>query len=315
MKNVRWIISIFVLTAAGMASVYAASSTQPTSRPAVNARVLKVIGRVQHSPIDRDVWQETHEGDILSDGTRIRTGFKSAVQLQLHTAAVVQVQSATQVALTELAKYENTEKTRIGLKYGKIRGGIIQEKVNSDFQIVCPVAVLTREGTWGFEMSYDPATENFHVGLDTDGLVRVLQTSTGRRMGILPGQYVTQSMQAWFKTAQFENMVGLVDQFGTTSIEKVFYASNSGGLTAADPTGTSFASTFKQGLVNLWNEIVLQQKQKDKIDQIQTVQATQNLIRTLNAESSGNSVQRPSIFQQNFNRWVSQNGLIRTRDR
>jgi hypothetical protein len=308
-------IFVFLMTIVSTAVVYAGTSTQPTTRPAVSARVLKVIGRVQHGPIDRDAWQETHEGDFLGEGTRIRTGFKSAVQLQLHTAAVVQIQSATQVALTELAKYENTEKTRIGLKYGKIRGGIIQEKVNSDFQIVCPVAVLTREGTWGFEMSYDPATENFHVGLDTDGLVRVLQTSTGRRMGILPGQYVTQSMQAWFKTAQFENMVDLVDQFGTTTIEKAFYASNSGGLTAADPTGTSFASTFKQGLVNLWNEIVVQQKQKDKIEQIQTVQTTQNLIRTLNAEPVGNSVQRSSTFQQNFNRWVAENGILRTRDR
>lgn len=285
---------------APIAFVQAAPSTQPTSNTAVSARVLKVIGRVQHSPIDRDAWQDTREGDVLSDGTRIRTGFKSAVQLQLHTAAVVQIQSATQVALTELARYENTEKTRIGLKYGKIRGGIIQEKIDSDFQIVCPAAVLTREGTWGFEMSYDPATENFYVGLDTDGLVRVLQTSTGRRMGILPGQYVTQSMQAWFKTAQFEDMVDLVDQFGTTTIEKLFYASNSGGLTAADPTGNSFASSFKQGLVNLLNGIIFQQKQQDKIEQIQSIRIAQNFIRTLRDRSAQAESRQPRIEQKRF---------------
>ena len=283
-----------------IAFVHAASSTQPTSNTAVSARVLKVIGRVQHSPIDHNAWQDTREGDVLSDGTRIRTGFKSAVQLQLHTAAVVQIQSATQVALTELARYENTEKTRIGLKYGKIRGGIIQEKIDSDFQIVCPAAVLTREGTWGFEMSYDPATENFYVGLDTDGLVRVLQTSTGRRMGILPGQYVTQSMQAWFKTAQFEDMVDLVDQFGTTTIEKLFYASNSGGLTAADPTGNSFASSFKQGLVNLLNGIIFQQKQQDKIEQIQSIRIAQNFIRTLRDRSAQAESRQPRIEQKRF---------------
>jgi hypothetical protein len=303
MERLIYLTAIFVLTivlaSIACAETPATQPAQPTSTNAVSASVLKVVGHVQYSPIDSDNWKDLHEGDTLTDGTRIRTGFKSAVQLQLHTAAIVQIQSATQVALTELAKYENTEKTRIGLKYGKIRGGIIQEKVNSDFQIVCPVAVLTREGTWGFEMSYDPATENFYVGLDTDGLVRVLQTSTGRRMGILPGQHVTQSMQAWFKTAQFEDMVDLVDQFGTTTVEKLFYASNSGGLTAADPTGTSFASTFKQGLVALWNKIILQQQTQDKTEQLQNSQTLQSLVRTM-LSASGNSSRKNAASAKKF---------------
>jgi hypothetical protein len=234
-----------------------AGAAQPTSRPAetplIKAKVVKVVGRVQHSPINETKWVQTQQGDVLDEGMRVRTGFKSAVQLQLHTAALVQVQSATQIALVELARQGESEKTRIGLKYGKVRGGILREEVSSDFQIACPTAVLTREGTWGFEMSYDPATGNYLVGLDTDGLVRVLNTLTGKRVGIVPGQFVTQAMQEWFKTAEFERMVDLIDQYGVTHVEKIFYALNSGGRTAVDPTGTVFAADFTRSMQKVLN--------------------------------------------------------------
>jgi hypothetical protein len=250
----------------------------------VQVKVLKVVGKVQHSPLDQNKWVDTHEGDVLNEGMRIRTGFKSAVQLQLHTAAIVQVQSASQIALVELAEMGNTEKTRIGLKYGKIRGGILQEKVHSDFQIACPAAVLTREGTWGFEMSYDPATGHYLVGLDTDGLVRVLNTVTGKRLGIIPGQFVTQSMQEWFKTAEFDRMVDLVDQFGITQVEKVFYAINPGGRTAADPTGTTFSASFNESIQTLTQTIADRFKENQQQKNEQETRA--NLVQAFNSRSN-----------------------------
>lgn len=293
------IVNFYILSFVLLICESIVTADQPTTQPSVTpkeqvkvqAKVLKVVGRVQHSPLDQNKWVDTHEGDVLNEGVRIRTGFKSAVQLQLHTAAIVQVQSASQVALVELAEMGNTEKTRISLKYGKIRGGILQEKVNSDFQIVCPAAVLTREGTWGFEMSYDPATGNYRVGLDTDGLVRVLNTVTGKRVGIVPGQFVTQSMQEWFKTAEFDRMVDLIDQFGITQVEKTFYAINPGGRTAADPTGTTFAANFNESIQTLSQTIA--ERFKEGLQQKKQEDATNNLVEAISARSNASSA-RPA---------------------
>lgn len=227
------IIMVLIVVFLSVSLSEAATTTQPAT-----GKVLKVIGKVQHKPISEKKWTSTKVNDTLSSGMEIRTGLRSSALIKLHINTIVQVKSATRIAFTELAAKPQEEKTRIALSYGTVRAGIVTEKVRSDFQIACPTAVLSREGTWGMEMSYDPATGGYRIGLDTDGLVRVLQTQSGKRMKILPGQFVTNQMQQWVQTAVFERMVSLTDPFGVTKIEKEFYANNSGGQAGSDPTGS-----------------------------------------------------------------------------
>ena len=250
------------------------SEAAPATQP-VSGKVLKVIGRVQHKLITGKKWSKTRVGDVLSSGMEIRTGLRSSVVVKLHTSAVVQVKSATRIAFTELSGTPKEDKTRITLSYGAVRAGIISDKVRSDFKIACPTAVLSREGTWGMEMSYDPATGGYRIGLDTKGLVRALRTKTGRQMTILPGQFVTNQMQQWVQTASFARMVTLVDPFGVTKVERKFYVHNSGGLAGADPTGPQLT---QQGFTKDKFVVIAQQRAIKTVIKRQIRTNIQNLI-------------------------------------
>lgn len=209
----------------------------PTSRP-ISAKVLKVEGKAQYAVIGTGSWTLAKAGDILNEGMEIRTPIRGSLLVQLHDTTLVQVMSATRVSLNELTRTTGQEKTRIFLHRGTVRAGIAEGPLHSDFQIACPAAVLSREGTWGIEISYDPATGAFFVALDTEGLIRVLNLRTGRQRILTPGQFVTQAMQRWIQTALFQRTVSFADPFGTTRVEQVFYANNSGGRTVINPTGS-----------------------------------------------------------------------------
>ncbi len=232
MKMAGMILSALAAILLAGSLAYTVPSTQP-----VKGTVIKVVGKVQHSVEGTSKWVNTKEGDTLDAGTTIRTGIRSSVQIRLHSAALVQVRSDTRIILAELVSGPGYEKSHINLRYGTIRAGIVAEKTHADFQISCPSAVLSREGTWGIEMSYDPATGNFYAGLDTEGLIRILKTLTGQRRQITPGQFVTQAFQRWVTTAVFIRTVSFVDPFGTTTVEQSFYALNSGGRTVLNATG------------------------------------------------------------------------------
>jgi len=206
----------------------------------LSATALEVAGTVQWAKIGTDDWQPVKQGDVLRPPVEIRTGLRSSAVFKLHTTALIQVGVNSRMSITELSRQADVDKVRLGLRRGMIRGGIIEETGRSDFKIACPAAVLSREGTWGFQITYDPATNGFRVDLDTDGLVRVLNTRTGKQMGIRPGEYVTQAFRLWVNTAVFERMVSLVDKYGMTSIEEWLYANYPGGGAALNPTGPTF---------------------------------------------------------------------------
>jgi hypothetical protein len=226
------ILTIFVAVHVFAATPTTAPATQP-----VTAKVLKVTGKfVQHST-DGSTWTKTKPNDILPANTFVRTGLNSTVLIQLRETAILQIRSAAKVLLADMLQSPNTESTRVSLTYGTVRAGIIEGPRHSDFTIATPTAVLSREGTWGIEMSYDPATGHYFAGLDTEGLIRIVNTTTGQRMVLSPGQFTTQLMQRWVQTATFQRTVTFTDPFGVTQVERVFYAQNPGGRTVVNPTG------------------------------------------------------------------------------
>jgi len=236
------------IAAVGLSSVFILAglcrgqTTQPAQTQVAlqrTATVLAVKGAVRHRHNRSAKWVRTKVGDTLKPPAEISTGIRnSAAKLKLHTTAVIRIGSTTTIAITELARLKDAEKVRLLLTRGSVRAGIVEEKVRSDFQIACPAAVLSREGTWGMEMRYDPATGKYYVGLDTDGLLRLIDRLTGRQVRVRPGQYFTQALVRWIDTASLDRMVALSDPFGLTKVEKLFNANNPGGLAGADPTGS-----------------------------------------------------------------------------
>ncbi len=249
-KKTIWIfVFMLLLSFAFSFELTYALDTQPAKIEPASGKVLKVVGKVQHKKIEEKAWHKTKAGDVITSGMEMRSGLRSSAIIRVQDNAIVKLESATRIAFTELIKKADTEKTRIFLSHGAIKAGILSEKIHSDFQIACPTAVLSREGTWGMAMNYDPATGRYRIRLDTEGLVKVVQTMTGKKIKIYPGQFVTNAMQMWVKTAMFKRMISLSDPFGSTKIEKLNYALNSGGLSAADPTGSRVTiNNIKQGI-------------------------------------------------------------------
>lgn len=268
MKTITFLTILLAVTATALA---AAPATQPVpSAQPVKCKVVKIVGMVQYAALGKNNWTSAKAGDVLDAGNEIRTGLRSSVLLRLHETTLIQIKSATRVALTELARSSSSEKSRMFLHYGTVRGGIIEGQYHSDFQIACPAAVLSREGTWGFEISYDPATGHFYIGLDTEGLVRVTQFRTGKSIVLSPSQFVTQAMQLWVQTATFQRTVQLTDPFGTTTIEQLVNALNPDGRNPADPTNQGSAqNTFGSG--SLGNPRLEQSQLQGQITNLQTL--------------------------------------------
>ncbi len=221
--------------------------TQPAPKVA-RGKIIKSRGVVQTKKIKSNKWVKCKVGDSLEENMELRTGLRSSCLVRLQNSVIVQIRSATRITIAELKKYAKTERTRIVVKYGIIRAGVVPKGgIISDFQIACPTAILSREGTWGIEFLYDPATGNYRVGLDTEGLIRVVNTRTGKSRRIYPGEFTTQEMEMWVNNATFRNTVFLTDPFGTTQIEKLLYANNSGGRSGFDPTGLGFAGMMNPG--------------------------------------------------------------------
>lgn len=154
------------------------------------ARVVRVVGTVRHRQIGDDRWTATQIDDMLDEGTEVRTGMRSRLELVLHDGTTeVIVESSTRAALTSLLQTGDTETTRVDVKDGAVQASISEGTLRSDFAIRCPGAVLTREGTEGLRLTYDAGTGWFRATLD-HGLGRV--TRNNRSARYLPGQSVTR---------------------------------------------------------------------------------------------------------------------------
>jgi len=229
----------------------AATSVATTrAAEAVQAVVLQVEGLVQHRRQGQEVWQRTKVGDTLSAGWEIRTGLRSSAVLKLQRTVVFMVESASRAGIEQLLRSAKAETSRVALQYGAVRAGVVEAQITSNFQIVCPTAVLSREGTWGIRMRYDPATGKFWVWLDTDGLVKVVKTATGQTQTLTPGQYLTEAMLWWIRTTLFDRMVPLTDPFGSTDQDRRRYAYDPTGLGAVDATGDFSLRDLGQRIFN-----------------------------------------------------------------
>lgn len=214
----------------------AATTTQPAKSAASKAEILKVTGKVVKHKLPGGEWQVTKKGDILTAGAEIRTGPMSEVLVRMNTTVDMVVKSYTRIAIAELSRGADSEKIHVFLNRGTVRANIIHEKIRSDFKIACPAAVLSREGTKGIEMTYDPTDGDYDVWLEIEGLVRVLDSVTGRQVGVRSGEYIRRNGKMWVRAEVLSRTVTLVDPFGVTQIEEILYADNPGGLIALNPT-------------------------------------------------------------------------------
>jgi len=220
----------------------APAGQQPTTAPAeqqpVMARVIDVHGDVQHAPVDSREWQPCKVGDEYAQGTKISTGVRSSIKLQIgqeepYTALLIEAVGLTY--LSESYKTKETKRVRVGVGYGKIRAGVAEGGLKSDFTVDSPVATLSKRGTWNFGLAYERGTDRFEVFLLDYGLVDALNKITGERRGLAPRELVTQAMRRWLDQAQILRNTPVPDILGQGDIEVAFNRIGLDGLGVLGP--------------------------------------------------------------------------------
>jgi hypothetical protein len=216
------------------------AATQPAGATAIQARVLQVRGEVSHAPLGSDEWTPCAEEDTYPPETVIRTGVRSSVTLQIgddDTYTAVVIESASQVILSELNRTSQTKRVRIGVGYGKIRAGVVEGGLESDFVVDSPVATLSKRGTWDFGLFYERATDRFEIFLLDQGLVDAFDRINRERRTVLPREVVTQAMRSWAAESSLRRNVPIPDIFGQGDIEIAFNRLRQDGLRVIDPEG------------------------------------------------------------------------------
>jgi hypothetical protein len=222
------------------AATGAAPTTQPAApeRQPVLARVIEVRGDAQYAPLDGSDWQPVTVDLLLPEQTQIRTGLRSAVKLQVgdeepYTALVIE--SVGKVVLSEVYKTTDTKRVRIGVGYGRIRAGVAEGGLQSDFTVDSPVATLSKRGTWNFGLSYTRGTDEFDVFLMDYGLVEALNKITQERRTLLPREVVTEAMRRWADEVMLRRNVPVADILGQSDILVAFNRLSNDGLGVTGP--------------------------------------------------------------------------------
>lgn len=232
-----------LFTAIGLCCAAArAQETQPAApaaeRQPVTARVLEVRGDVKHAPLDSTAWQPCQVDEEYPEQTVILTGVRSSIKLRIgsdDTHTVVVIEPASKTILSEAYQTADTKRVRIGVGYGRVRAGVAEGGLKSDFTVDCPVATLSKRGTWDFGLFYERGTGRFEIFLLDQGLVEAFHKITRDRRELLPGQVVTQVMRRWADEAQLRHNIPVVDVLGQSDIEVAFNTLQQSGLRVLDP--------------------------------------------------------------------------------
>lgn len=192
-------------------------STPDLARQPITAKVIEVHGDVKYGAVGSTELKKAQTGDELPENTKIRTGVRSSIKLQLgseepYTALLID--SVGVVVLSELAKNADSKKSRVFVEQGRVRAGVAEGALTSDFTIDCPVATLSKKGTWGIYFFYARGSDSFEAGLLNRGLIEVINEVTRERRQISPGQVVTQAMRMWLDESAIRRNVAVADLFG-----------------------------------------------------------------------------------------------------
>ena len=242
-RSIAW--GLVVLLGVSVAWGQDQAATQPASQPAgtpITARVLAVKGDVQYKPFEGETWAPCKVDDEYPQETMIRTGVRSSLQLQVgddDTFTAVVVESATKTVLSELFRTEKRKRVRIGVGYGKVRAGVVEGGLESDFTVDSPVATLSKRGTWDFGLFYERGTDRFQISLHDRGLVEAFDRVTGTTRRVLPRETVTEVMRRWMDQSQLARNVAVPDILGQGNIEVAFNRMRTDGLRVLDPEGGS----------------------------------------------------------------------------
>jgi hypothetical protein len=129
---------ILMIVIASLLSVYLFGQEQAILRD--------IVGQVEVMPPGKN-WEPATINMALPVGTVISTGFKSFATIQVG-AASLQVKALTRIAISELIQTQNSQKTTVNLKVGRVHAKVEKvEGLEHDFTVKSPVSTAAVRGT------------------------------------------------------------------------------------------------------------------------------------------------------------------------
>jgi len=113
---------------------------------ALEGEVVAVNGKVEFQSKAGE-WKSLKQGDPVTSGTMISTGFKSEATVKLG-ASVLTIRPLTRMTLTELVEKEDVVDTEVYLEVGNVKAEVnsLNNKKNG-FKVKSPVATASVRGT------------------------------------------------------------------------------------------------------------------------------------------------------------------------
>jgi hypothetical protein len=143
-----------LLSVAGAAALFAAcvvalplSAQEPPAGEPLEATVVSVTGTAEVQLAPGAPWQPAQPGMKLAAGALITTGVKSTLELDFDGHAVVIVRRPSILRVDRFLLSERAVETRMHLRVGSLRAGVVKEQVASDFKITTHRVTLSARGT------------------------------------------------------------------------------------------------------------------------------------------------------------------------
>jgi hypothetical protein len=119
----------------------------PVGVERLTATVASVVGSVQVRDNEDAAWRTPKAGESLPVGGECRTGPKSSITLTMPPEQIITLDRLGTVKLLEAIRGQDTLKTDLGMKYGRVRYQIEAAGISHDSTIRSPSSALAIRGS------------------------------------------------------------------------------------------------------------------------------------------------------------------------
>src|ERR1043165_7024325 len=112
-----WIVFAFFF----IPTIAFAQQSRPSAATSLTATITAIEGIVQVRQNEDAPWQKATVGMKVSEGAEFRTGPRSAVRFEIPPDQTVTLDRLGTVKLIEAIQKQDTVKTDLGMKYGRVR--------------------------------------------------------------------------------------------------------------------------------------------------------------------------------------------------
>src|SRR5258706_7014679 len=142
-------VSFILLALTSLPTVAEAQQTRPAAATALSATITGIEGIVQVRQNEDAPWQKATVGMKLSEGAEFRTGPRSAVRFEIPPDQTITLDRLGTVKLIEAIQNQQTVKTDLGMKYGRVRYDVEAAGLSHHSTIHSPGSALAVRGAKG----------------------------------------------------------------------------------------------------------------------------------------------------------------------